>query len=174
MFHIFDTLDTLICFTICLFISPDLDGYRAPKRINPTRPTRSRNPNTKPLCCEPPRMCAVSSVVKSRLTTSKKSSCAFSSHRRILRNHACERAPSIGCQLLSALSASSDTPPRSWIEPAPLEHRPGARQSTAPHPTRIREEGHSFLVPHRALQSLKHLISAASKKKTEGRNSFLH
>ena len=36
-----------ICFTICLFISPDLDGHRAPKGINPTRPTRSRNPNTK-------------------------------------------------------------------------------------------------------------------------------
>ena len=35
-----------ICFTICLFISPDLDGYRAPRGINPTRPTsdtRSRN-----------------------------------------------------------------------------------------------------------------------------------
>ena len=41
-----------ICFTICLFISPDLDGYRAPKGINPTRPTRSRNPNTKPLITE--------------------------------------------------------------------------------------------------------------------------
>ena len=37
-----------VCFTICLFISPDLDGYRAPKGINPTRPTRSRNPYTKP------------------------------------------------------------------------------------------------------------------------------
>ena len=37
-----------ICFTICLFISPDLDGYRAHRGINPTRPTRSRNPNTKP------------------------------------------------------------------------------------------------------------------------------
>ena len=24
-------------FTICLFISPDFDGYRAPKGINPTR-----------------------------------------------------------------------------------------------------------------------------------------
>ena len=36
-----------ICFTICLFMSPDLDGYRAPKGINPTRQTRSRNPNTK-------------------------------------------------------------------------------------------------------------------------------
>jgi hypothetical protein len=37
-----------VCFTICLFISPDLDGYMAPKGINPIRPTRSRNPNTKP------------------------------------------------------------------------------------------------------------------------------
>ena len=27
-----------VCFTICLFISPDLDGYRAPRGINPTRP----------------------------------------------------------------------------------------------------------------------------------------
>jgi hypothetical protein len=25
------TPETPICFTICLFISPDLDGYRAPK-----------------------------------------------------------------------------------------------------------------------------------------------
>ena len=40
------------CFTICLFISPDLDGYRAPKGINPTRPTRSRNPNTKNVCSD--------------------------------------------------------------------------------------------------------------------------
>ena len=31
---------TTICFTICLFISPDLDGYRAPRGIYPTRPTR--------------------------------------------------------------------------------------------------------------------------------------
>ena len=29
-----------ICFMICLFISPDLDGYRAPEGINPTRPKR--------------------------------------------------------------------------------------------------------------------------------------
>ena len=27
-------------FTICLFISPDLDGYRAPRGINPTRPRK--------------------------------------------------------------------------------------------------------------------------------------
>ena len=40
----FATCCFTICFTICLFISPDLDGYRAPKGINPTRPTRSRNP----------------------------------------------------------------------------------------------------------------------------------
>ena len=30
-----------ICFTICLCISPDLDGYRAPKKsINPERPRK--------------------------------------------------------------------------------------------------------------------------------------
>ena len=23
----------MICFTICLFISPDIDGYRAPKKM---------------------------------------------------------------------------------------------------------------------------------------------
>ena len=39
-----------ICFTICLFISPDLDGHRAPKmKYCPTEThKRSLNPNTKP------------------------------------------------------------------------------------------------------------------------------
>jgi hypothetical protein len=34
-----------VCFTVCFFISPDLDGNRAPEGINPPRPRRSRNPN---------------------------------------------------------------------------------------------------------------------------------
>ena len=39
-----------ICFTICLFISPDLDGHRALKmKFCPTEThKRSLNPNTKP------------------------------------------------------------------------------------------------------------------------------
>ena len=40
MFHCYDMLPRSvpsICFTICLFISPDLDGYRA--YIDPARPT---------------------------------------------------------------------------------------------------------------------------------------
>ena len=42
--------DWRICFTICLFISPDFDGYRAPKmKYCPTEThKRSLNPNTKP------------------------------------------------------------------------------------------------------------------------------
>ena len=32
-YEAFDVDDTVtICFTICLFISPDLDGYRAPQK----------------------------------------------------------------------------------------------------------------------------------------------
>jgi hypothetical protein len=31
-----------ICFTICLFISPDLDGSRAPKTRHPTKPNQTK------------------------------------------------------------------------------------------------------------------------------------